>query len=54
MTDQDFQIYIAPELRDVPFDQHRVVRHNDDTDETYASRCELFRLIWQHAGLLDK
>lgn len=28
-----------------------VIRHDFDTDETYASRCELFDLMWDYDGV---
>lgn len=40
-------IIVAPELRGQL--EATVVRHMDDTDETYRSRCELFALILESA-----
>jgi hypothetical protein len=41
-------IFIAPELRGRE-DELKVIRHEDDTDEEYASRCELVALILETA-----
>jgi hypothetical protein len=38
------QIFIAPELRGHEL-EHAVVRHDDDSDDDYASRCELVALV---------
>jgi hypothetical protein len=45
---RDSRIFIAPELRGHEHD-HMVVRHEGDSDEDYARRCELFALVIESA-----
>jgi hypothetical protein len=46
-VDDKIQIYIAPELRNLPREDFTVIRHSDDTDASYASRVELFDLFFE-------
>jgi len=42
------RVFISPELRGHEHEM-TVIRHDDDTDESYANRCELVSLILEAA-----
>jgi len=49
VVEQELQILVAPELRGHE-NEYTVVRHEGDSDEDYASRCELFALVIEAAA----